>query len=264
VRSYRFPVLFVARWLITAALEQRRNVGADGAEMLARLQAPVLIEGAEHIPPSGAFIVAMNHYERPGLRVWWPAIIISRAVWERRLESPPLVWLITDRFYRFRLFGLRVPQAVVSWFLGRVARTYDLLLVARLEQRAWARAIALRRAGRMLHGPRPWPVASTPEGEMSSGPRLARAIPNSGAALAWLSRGRIPIVPAAVFEDGEGRTVARFGKPFVLEWPHAREGLRHARARRDELTTEVMCEIAALLPEALRGEYGALPAEGPD
>jgi 1-acyl-sn-glycerol-3-phosphate acyltransferase len=243
VRAYRFPVLFVLRWLLSAALARRHHLGRDAAAMLAGTGATTRVEGAEHIPRERPFLLAMNHYERDGLRVWWPALLVARAASEARPGAPPPRWLVTDRFYRFRLLGLPIPQALVAWFIGRVAHTYDLMLVARVEDRAWARATALRRTARVLSVERV-PVGVTPEGERSSGAALAPAIVNAGAALAWVSRGEVPILPAGVFEDAAGRLVVRFGPTFTLDWP----GLPEARRRRDDLASRVMGEIAALIP----------------
>jgi hypothetical protein len=99
-------------------LMQRRTLHADAAILL-RGHA-IVIRGEDQIPASGTFIVVMNHYERAGMGVWWPAFLVTRALGATRHELP-VVWLITNRFYRFRLRGLRLPDRVVSWFLARVA-----------------------------------------------------------------------------------------------------------------------------------------------
>jgi hypothetical protein len=63
----------------------------------------------------------------------------------------------------------------------------------------------------------------------------------------------VPIVPVGVYEETDGRLVARFGLPFTLAWP----GLHAARAQQGQLTERVMRAIAAQLPPELRGPYGA-------
>jgi hypothetical protein len=230
-------------------LGRRCSLGADAARLLRGY--PTAVYGLEHLPEGGPFLVVMNHYERPGMGVWWPSLIVSRSLLERLGVASPH-WLITNRFYRFRYRGIRFPDRLVGWFLARVAARYGLILVARPRAHAAARSVALRKARRYLDARDPQPVASTPEGEQGGGRKLAHAVPTSGKALAWLSRSTVPVVPVGVYEEPDGRLVARFGPPFTLAWP----GLRSARAQQEELTAHVMGAIASQLPPDLRGPYG--------
>ena len=252
--AYAFSPGYPLAVLASAALLGRRNLGRDGVALASGWYPRPRVAGGANVPERGAFIVVMNHYERSGLRVWWPVMLISAAIWRRRHESPAVRWLITDRLYGFRVAGLTLPDPAVRWALRLVARTYDLVLVHR--ERAGLRVSALRGARDALEGRGrrlPSPIGITPEAASSGGRELGPAWPNSGMALAWLSRGQTPIVPAAVYEDKEGRLTARFGPPFTLDWP----GLRRAHDRRDELTDRAMSAVAALLPEELRGPYRA-------
>jgi hypothetical protein len=218
---------------------------------------PTAVEGMEHIPRDRRFLLVMNHYERAGLGVWWPAFLVSSALAQSDDEAP-VSWLITNRFYRFRLRGVRLPDRLVSWFLARVAARYGLILVARPQSAAMGRALALRRARRLLDAPNPRPIASTPEGERAAGTILARPVPTSGKALAWLAHAEVPIVPVAVYEDAAGTLVARFGKPFTLPW----HGLAEARRMQEALADTVMIAIAACLPQTMRGPYAGAAAAG--
>ena len=92
-------------------------------------------------------------------------------------------------------------------------------------------------------------VGVTPEAASGGGPELAAAWPGSGAALAWLSDGSVPIVPVAFFDGDDARLVSRFGEPFTLD-----------RTGDDEAAAAVMGAIAALLPPELRGAYGGAPS----
>jgi hypothetical protein len=253
--AYSFPPRFVARWVASMLVMQRRNLHEDAAWLMRRHATAV--EGMEHLPRDRRFMLVMNHYERAGLGVWWPAFLVSSAV-GRNEDEAPVCWLITNRFYRFRLHGMRLPDRLVSWFLARVAARYGLILVARPQSAAMGRALALRRARRLLDTPKPTPVASTPEGERAAGTVLARSVPTSGKALAWLARSEVPIVPVAVYEDAAGTLVARFGAPFTLPW----HGLAEARRMQDALADTVMSAIATCLPEGMRGPYGNAAAAG--
>src|SRR5438046_1467499 len=89
-----------------------------------------------------------------------------------------------------------------------------------------------------------------PEGYTSYA--LPEAKPGSGALVALLSRGRVPVVPVGASEEG-GRLVVRFGPPFQ---PPARSGA--GRAELDAtLRRQMMLAIGSLLPEHLWGAYRA-------
>lgn len=243
-RGYDFPRWFVARWVASAILGRRRELWRDGRELLRAM--PPTVEGREHLPEGTRYVVVMNHYERPGLDVWWPALAVNST-----LGAPDVRWIITNRFYRYRLFGrIPVPARLVAGVLGLVAHTYDYISIERHPEGIARRAVALRRMRRSLDVEPARPIGSTPEAEFGGGVALRDPYPSSGKALAWLSRGEVPIVPIGVRDDGE-RIVLRIGQPFVLEWPGARE----ARGQRDALAARVMREIAAVLPEAQRGGW---------
>lgn len=251
-RAYVLSFGFVLRLLATAAVFGRRDLGRDGLCEASRWRLRPRVVGAERIPERGAFIVVMNHYERPGIRVWWAVMFVSAVIWRRRRQDPPVRWLATDRLYRFRVAGVLLPDRLVRWLIRLVSHEYGFIAVHREE--AGPRAPALREAYAVLRGRRgrpPAPIGVTPEAASGGGPVVGPAWPNSGMALAWLSRGETPLLPVAVYEDGDGRLTAHFGQPFALEWP----GLRRARAMRDELTARVMVAVATLLPPELRGVY---------
>ncbi|MCY3657191.1 MAG: 1-acyl-sn-glycerol-3-phosphate acyltransferase [Chloroflexi bacterium] len=241
--SYQFSPGFFVRWLFTVLVLRRRlHAGRNALEMLAGKPRP-RVEGLERLPASGPCVVVMNHYERPGLRVWWGVALATAAVWQRR-GDPPMRWLMTDRFEGFRIAGLRWPDVFMAWMLGRVAWAYGHLPVPKPEGDAAPRALVLREARRALRDG--GVVGVTPEAASGYGPELAVAWPGSGAAIAWLSGGKVPIVPVAFFEDDEARLVARFGEPFTLD-----------RMRDDEGAEAVMGAVAALLPPELHGVYGS-------
>ena len=242
--SYNFAIGYLVRWLvIVAVLRRRRRLGADVREMLRGIEPRPRVKGIEHMPLDGPCIVVMNHYERPGLRVWWCAALVSAALAARRGGEPPVRWLITDRFEGFRFAGLPMPDRLMAWLLDKIGGAYGLLLVARPEGEAQSRSALLRAARATLREGAV--LGITPEAASGSGPQLASAWPGSGAALSWLSSGSTPLVPVAVRDDEDGALLATFGAPFTLGQASDEEGAR-----------AVMDAVAALLPPELRGPYG--------
>lgn len=253
-RVYGFPPRFVAWWLVTATRGGQRSLGRDAERLLAGRRPPPRAIDVGHIPASGLFIAVMNHYERPGLRVWWPALWVSALVWRARREDPPLRWLVTSEFYRFHVGPLPLPDRCVRWLLASIAARYGLITVARSERsEATLRSAAVRQAQRALHAPggRARPIGITPEAARGHGCVLSRPSRNTGIALAHLSQGAVPLLPVAVYEDASGTLTARFGEPFTLSW----QGLRVARAAEPPLSELAMRRVAALLPARLRGPY---------
>lgn len=239
---YRFSAPFVVRWLLTAALGARRSLVSDAARELRRFPAPH-VEGRHHLPEGTPFILVANHYERSGLRVWWTALALTSLLSEE--GTPPVRWFATDRFGSYRLGGLvPIPASVMAVSLRIISRRYGLLLVARNSVQR--RAPMLRVAHRALHQ-EGHALALFPEGERAvPGQGLATAFEGSGEVLAWLSAGRIPVIPAGVHDDADGVLCVHFGEPWIVE---------RGAARGAEATAEVMRRIAALLPAELRGAY---------
>ena len=243
-RSYGFSLGYIVRWLFSVAvLRRRRRLSRDSRAMLRGGPPRPRVHGIEQVPREGPCIVVMNHYERPGLRVWWCAALVGAVLATRRAEEPPVHWLITDRFERFRYFGLPMPDRLMAWLLGKIGEAYGLLLVAKPDSAVRSRSALLREAREILRAGAVLGV--TPEAASGSGPELAAAWPGSGASLSWLSSGATPLVPVAVHDEEDGALVAHFGAPFTLERASDEEGAR-----------AVMGAVAALLPPELRGVYG--------
>ena len=264
--TYGFSPRFMAAWFATLPLGRPRNLGAEGERLFARcVPAPIAL-GTDHIPPAGTpFVLAMNHYERPGLNVWWAAMWVSVILWRARGEQPPVRWLIADQIRGYRVGPLRIPDAAMRWMVGRVARRYGALRVPRDGDAGSGRAQALRRAGSALRGAGGRPVGITPEAGRGGERVLVPPEPNAGMAIAWLTRRGAPILPVGVFEtpapgagvDGTGPAAltACIGAPLSLPW----SGSAGGRAEREELGETVMRAIAAQLPVVLRGPYGGEP-----
>lgn len=199
----------------------------------------VSVEGLEHVPKSGALILAGNHISNadPPLVAGWLTPVLGRPVhWMAKAEA--LEWPLAGWFMRHNgAFGIRRGAADTEAF--KVAR-------------------AILDDGRVL--------GAFPEGTRSPTGALQRA--KDGATLLALRTGA-PILPIGVTGTDQfwprGRKLWRFGgrismkvgEPFVLERRVAPDGTREPL---EDVTTRLMLRIAELLPERHRGVYGPLLA----
>lgn len=177
------------------------------------------IEGREHIPETGAAILAANH------RSFLDPVIIGVAV--RR----PLHFMAKEELFRFRLF---------AWFL----RAYQAFPVGRgrADLQAIKQAVSVLQEGEL--------VLIFPEGTRGDGRRLGPAKPGIGLIAA---RSHAPVVPA--FHRGTERALprgawiprphrvtVRFGPPLRFEETQADGRPGHP----DTFSRIIMERIAAL------------------
>lgn len=187
---------------------------------------PIRVEGREHLPARGGYILASNHIS------WY---------------DPPAIE-----------FGLRLPvrymakREVFAWpIVGGIVRGIGCFPIRRGEadRRALETALAVVEAGQ--------PLGFFPEGTRSKDGALRRARPGIG----FLARrSGAPIVPLAVTGTRDVgfkvplRTdvVIRIGGPF-----RARDVPGVERMDDQELADAVMRRVAELLPAEMRGPYAS-------
>jgi 1-acyl-sn-glycerol-3-phosphate acyltransferase len=198
------------------------------------LIADVKVTGKENVPESGAFVIATNHIG-----------IIDIAMFH----------------YVFDRFDMFIPVAEkwekVGWirFLGK---NLNFLFVDRYnpDLKALRKMIGLMEAGNSL--------VIAPEGTRSRTGALIDGKPG----VAYLAaRSGFPVVPVAITgtEDKvifgnikrlrKSQVTLTGGTPFTLP-PIPKENRDEALQR---YTDEIMCQIAALLPERYRGVYTEHP-----
>ena len=204
--------------------------GAAIIGFVSRLLWGARVEGVEHLPRSGPFILVCNHCSNldPLMMGWASGHQIGRVVhFMAKIEMrrwPIIGWLATQAGVYFVRRGER----------DRAAQQFSLDALA---------------DGR--------PIAIFPEGTRSRTGHLREGKP--GAALIAMRSGA-PIVPAAIsgthriFPSGSrwphpSRVRIRIGQPFSL--PHQPTG-RLDRAGLAEGTETIMAAIEALLPEDQR------------
>jgi len=186
----------------------------------------------ENIPPAGGFILATNHNSRVD-----SAILLTNPV---RSDMSALV----AKEYNGNLFFRVIVQAADVIWLDRSKADFS----------AFRLAVEKIKEGRVM--------GIAPEGTRSHVGQLLEGKP--GIQL-LTSRAEVPIVPVGITgsEDMMKRILAfqkpditvRFGKAFTLP-PIPRENRDESM---QQATTEVMCQIAALLPERYRGFYKGYP-----
>jgi 1-acyl-sn-glycerol-3-phosphate acyltransferase len=217
--------------------------------MLLRLTVDYEVEGTDHFPRKGPFLLVMNHL---GL-LDGPMVI---ATTPRTLEA------VVD--YQM----LDVPLA------GKILRWYGIVPVRRdqFDRNVLRQTLTLLESGR--------PVGISPEAGISGSGALREA--RNGAAYLAL-RANVPIVPAgitgtetlhgmwdAVTEKVSFRGIEqlafwrrnrpkmhiylKYGLPFDLSW--AGQTWHQRRQAIEAASDEIMARIAALLPESYRGVYG--------
>ncbi|HXG35516.1 MAG TPA: hypothetical protein VNL15_00950, partial [Dehalococcoidia bacterium] len=104
-------------------------MGADTAGTLMSVRPRPQVLGDEFIPVHDPFVLVANHYERPGLRVYWGGTLVSFAVSQKRQDR--LHWLMTSEWRNYRLGPVPVPVWFLRWLFRRIARVYGLIIVPR-------------------------------------------------------------------------------------------------------------------------------------
>jgi 1-acyl-sn-glycerol-3-phosphate acyltransferase len=209
------------------------------------LFAKIEVEGEEHLPEEGAYVLAPNHYSN------FDPLVVAVVVW--RLGRAPRFMAKESLF--------RVPV------LGAAMRATGMVPVSRGSSASAARETIRSSESLVEHGRG---VIVYPEGSLTRDPALWPMRGKTGAVrLALAAPSDIPLVPMAQW--GVQQIMPRYGK--LRLWPLRRRvrvlfgapvdlsAYRPESAQPSTLvraTDDVMDRVAALLAE-LRGE--AVPAE---
>lgn len=188
------------------------------------------VEGLENLPPRqiGGMLVVTNH-------VKWLDILALGVLMP---FSYRLSWLGKIEIFEHPVSG---------WFF----RTMNVVPIRRGKRDLSALKAtekALREGAVMV---------IFPEGHRSHTGMLQKG---NGGAIRMAVRSNVPIVPAAIYGSEHGfvgsmlrkELVLRVGKPYVIDPP---ANGKIPPSLMDELVTDMMVRIAALLPESHQGEY---------
>ncbi len=189
-------------------------------------------EGIENIPDTGGVLIATNHLSRMDIPVLF-------AIPNR----PEMTALVTTKYLKHPLLRWFIVTAEGIW----IDRD-------RADFGAFRSAMEALEQGKA--------VGISPEGTRSKAGYLLEGKP--GTALLAVRAG-VPIVPVAItgtigsFKKAitfqKPKITAKFGK--MIPAPVLERGKREEQL--SQLTEEIMCQIAALLPESYRGFYADHP-----
>lgn len=194
----------------------------------------VEVYGAEHVPRSGAYIAVSNHIGR-----------LDAGLVYYLLERKDIIMMVAEKYQKVALY---------RWLV----KALDAIWVDRFN----ADLNALRKALRRLK--EGGVVVLAPEGTRSPNATLIEGL--NGASFMAAKSGAL-ILPVGITGTQDALVVQRlkhlkrldiciyFGQPFTL--PALTSKGRDAQL--NQYTEEIMCRIAAVLPEAYRGLYADHP-----
>jgi hypothetical protein len=243
---YRITPDLILRGAAAIILGRPRSLAQDASIVLHHMPVPPLVRGADRIPEDGAFVVAANHYERPGLWMAWPAIAVSHVIQARTGQETH--WIAIQEWEAFSLWGVNIPRRLIRAVFERAFATYGIIAMPPPDSPAASRAHAMRvAAGGAKRGEI---LGLMPEGTVGSTPALLPAREGAGMFLLLLAAGSTRILPIGLYEERE-RLVVDVGEPFALRAPK-----EVAKDARDRWARErVMHAIRERLPEPLWGVY---------
>lgn len=190
------------------------------------------IRGVENIPLTGGLLIATNHMSRMDI----PVLFITP-------NRPDMTALVTTKYLKYPLIRWFIITAQGIW-LDRETADFGAF---RTAVDALKKGVA---------------VGIAPEGTRSTTAELLEGKP--GTALLALRAG-VPIIPVAISgtEDSVSKML-RFKKPrIIVEYgkviPAPTLDRENREGQLQDLTDEIMCQIAAMLPENYWGFYANHP-----
>jgi hypothetical protein len=206
------PVSYPVPWDLVFSLTPhiargtRRDIDDFTRAVVERMSPGPRVEGLELLPEDPRFVLAANHYQRPGLWILHTAAVLTQAVAGRYGATPaPVRWMVTANWPRWRCgpWSFRSPGDVL---LPRVA---DALWCYPMSFAGSNPAFTARSLRAILRDARTMrrPLGLFPEGVAGAAGRLGPALDGVDRFLARLG---LPVVPAAVSEEA-GRLRVRFG-----------------------------------------------------
>ena len=184
--------------------------------------------GLEHLPVSGALIIATNHMHYLDI----PLLFINPV-------RKDLTALVTTKYKK-------------HWFISWFAKTAGGIWI----NREIADFAAMQEASKLLK--EGYAVGISPEGTRS---QTAQLLPGKPGAVLLALKMKVPIIPVAITGTEKAfrriltlqrpHITIRFGPTFTL----TPVGLENREQMYQQYTDEIMCRIAVLMPEKYWGYY---------
>lgn len=201
----QYPVPWRAVMALTPHIGQRTRYSLQRFTEACAPEAEVT--GLERLPASPRFVLAANHYQRPGLWILHPCSAITVALQRHYgLGDPPVRWVVTANWPRWKVgpFSFRSPG---DWLLPRVAHALHCYPVSFAGTDPGLTARSYRE---MLRGG-DRPLGLFPEGVAGTAFAPADPLPGVERLLELLARRDWPVVPCQIGEN-ENRLQIRFGE----------------------------------------------------
>jgi len=245
--AYSFPPRVLIGLAIDSLLARRRSFQEGARACVERLKPALRIFGEKNIPQAGSYVVTVNHYHRPGFNAAWIALAISATI------PAEVHWIITGELTYPGKWYAPAGMLASRFALRRIAHTYDFTTMPPMPPRprdVEARAVSIRKVLEFVKAVRNPILGLAPEGGDSADGKLARPASGLGRFGLLLASSGLKFAPVAVYESA-GELCLRFGEAYELSIPR---GLSLEEKDR-QAADQIMKNIAALLPETLRGEF---------
>jgi len=161
--------------------------------------------GLSMLPASPRFVLAANHYQRPGLWILHPCSVITVALHRHyALDDPPVRWIVTANWPPWKLGPLTIPSPG-DWLLPRVAHALHCYPVSFAGTNPGLTARSYRALLRDLDRP----LGLFPEGVVGTAFQEAAPLAGVERLLLLLAKKNWPVVPCRISEN-EDRLQVRF------------------------------------------------------
>jgi len=214
------------------AAREKRNRVQRLIHWLIKALTNTVFFGGENLPREGGVIVATNHVSRLDI----PVLFVNPV-------RPDITALIANKYLDYPVFRWFAESAGGIW-LDR----------SKADFAAFSQSMEVLRSGKAL--------GIAPEGTRSTTHGLIEGKPGT---VLLAQRSGLPVVPVGIAgsDTATGKMLSFrkptitvvFGKPVILP-PVPRENRAEGMQQQ---TDEIMCRIAALLPESYRGIYANHP-----
>lgn len=243
---YPLPKSTLALILASAALNRRLSFQKISIYCAHLLNPALKVDGQDNIPSSGGYVLAINHFTRPGFSAWWVALTSSSVI------PKEVHWIQSNAW---RMTGWQRPfSKLTRWLFPKVAHVLGFSPMPPIPpdpNEVVQRAQAVREVLSYVRTNPQVVIGLAPEGSDEEQGCLKMPPSGSGRFMLLLAGLGLEYLPVGFFEEGETACL-RFGQPFTLR---VSGGL--GTHERDKRAAEiVMTAIAAQLPRELRGEFG--------